>query len=218
LPKFDAHEIIFVPPLNGVAKQWQSAYPSAMADFVQSLRSEIDALEQSIRTSPDPRALKLRELKKVLALYLGRANSRTVDAEPVHPSDLPGAGRVSAGQTPGRKISPQRQAAIEATIIILKQAMRPLKTSALYEMIRGLGASIGGADPVNNYSALLYARDEFQSHGREGWTLKEELLDTNDAMPAQDIPRVGDGSHTDFGGGSAGASEPHDRPSSVEPR
>ena len=72
---------------------------SAMADFVQSLRSEIDALEESIRTSPDPRPLKLRELKKMLALYLGRANSSAVvvDAEPGHPSDLPRTGRVSAG-------------------------------------------------------------------------------------------------------------------------
>jgi hypothetical protein len=66
-----------------------------------------------------------------------------------------------------------------------------------------LGAPIGGANPVNNYAALLYGRDEFQSHGRKGWTLREDLLDTNDAMRAQDAP-------TDFGGGSAGASGPHD--------
>ena len=146
-----------------------------MADFVQSLRSEIDALEQSIRASPDQRPLKLRELKKVLALYLGRANSPdvAVDAEPVHP----GAGRVSAGQKPGRKISPQRQAAIDMTIKVLNQSTRPLKTSALYEMVRVLGAPLGGANPVNNYAALLYGRDEFLSHGREGWTLREDLLD-----------------------------------------
>jgi hypothetical protein len=150
---------------------------SAMADFVQSLRSEIDALEQSIRTSPDPRALKLRELKKVLALYLGKANSPTVDAEPVHPSNLPGTGRVSAGPKPGRKISPQRQAAIDMTIKVLNQSTRPLKTSALYEMVRVLGAPLGGANPVNNYAALLYGRDEFQSQGRKGWTLREDLLD-----------------------------------------
>jgi hypothetical protein len=204
----------------GVAKQWLSAYQSAMADFVQSLRSEIDALERSIRTFPDPRALKLQELKKVLALYAGKANSPAVvvDAEPVHPSN--GRRRVSAapGQKPGPKISPQRQAAIEATTAILKQATGPLKTSALYEMISDMGLSIGGADPVNNYSALLYARGEFQSHGREGWTLKEEASDAEHAMRAQDVSRVGDASHNDFGGGSAGASEPHDHPSSVEPR
>jgi hypothetical protein len=56
LSNIDAHEIIFDLPLNWVAKQWLSAHQSAMADFVQSLRSEIDALEESIRTSPDPRA------------------------------------------------------------------------------------------------------------------------------------------------------------------
>jgi hypothetical protein len=149
---------------------------SAMADFVQSLRSEIDALEESIRTSPDPRPLKLRELKKMLALYLGKANSPTLDAEPVHPSNLPGTGRV-LGQKPGRKISPQRQAAIDMTIKVLNQSTRPLKTSALYEMVRVLGAPLGGANPVNNYAALLYGRDEFQSQGRKGWTLREDLVD-----------------------------------------
>ena len=115
----------------------------------------------------------------MLALYVGKANLPfVVDAEPVDPSNPPGTGRVSAVQKPGRKISPQRQAPIEATTAILNQAIRPVKTSALYEMICGLGASVGGADPVNNYAALLYARDEFQSHGREGWTLKEEASDT----------------------------------------
>jgi hypothetical protein len=147
--------------------------------FAQSLRSEIDALEVSIRTSPDPRALKLQELKKVLALYVGKANSPTVvvAAEPVHPSNVRRRVSAAPGQKPGPRISPQRQAAIEATTAILKQATRPLKTAALYEMISDMGVSIGGADPVNNYSALLYGREEFQSHGREGWTLKEEASD-----------------------------------------
>jgi hypothetical protein len=186
-----------------------------MADFVQSLRSEIDALEQSIRTSPDPRALKLQELKNVLALYVRKADSTTgvVDAEPVHPSHVRRRVSAAPGQKPGPRISPQRQAAIEATIVILKQATRPLKTSALYELISDLGVSIGGADPVNNYSALLYGRKEFQSHGREGWTLKEDASDTDHATLAQGVPRAGDASHTDFRGGSnAGASEPHDHP------
>ena len=116
-------------------------------------------------------------------------------------------------------VTPDDEAAIEATIGILKQATRPLKTSALYELISDLGVSIGGAAPVNNYAALLYGRDEFQSHGREGWTLKEEASDTNHAMRAQDVPRAHDASHTDFAGGSAGASEPDDHPStSVKPR
>ena len=42
-------------------------------------------------------------------------------------------------------------------------------------MLSQAGITVGGADPVNNYSALLYGRDEFQSHGRDGWTLKEKV-------------------------------------------
>ena len=149
-----------------------------MVNFVQSLRSEIDALEESIRTSPDPRALKLQELKKVLALYVGEASvahTAVVDGGVIDPSNMSRAGRVLAvlGQKPGRKISPARQAAIEATIGILRQAAGPLKTAALFEMISDMGVTIGGTDPVNNYSALLYGRDEFLSHGRDGWTLKD---------------------------------------------
>jgi hypothetical protein len=142
-----------------------------MAAFVQSLQSEIDALEASLRTSPDPRVTKLRELKKVLALYHGEAIS-------------PGPKRSEspASQKRGRRISPERQAAIEATIVILRQATRPLKTAALYEMISDLGVRIGGANPVNNYSALLYGRDEFHSHRRGGWTLREEEIRPNAAM------------------------------------
>ena len=146
-----------------------------MGNFVQSLRFEINAVEESIRTRPDPRVLKLQELKKVLALYVGEASvvhTAIVDGGVM--SNMPRAGRVLAalGHKPGRKISPERQAAIEATIGILKQASGPLKTAALYEMISDMGVTIGGTDPVNNYSALLYGRDEFKSHGREGWTLK----------------------------------------------
>src|ERR1700677_1303404 len=126
-----------------------------------------------------PARAEIAGIEKVLALYLGKANSPTgvVDAEPVHPSHVRRRVSAAPGQKAGPRISPQRQAAIEATTAILKQATRPLKTAALYEMISDMGVSIGGADPVNNYSALLYGREEFQSHGREGWTLKEEASD-----------------------------------------
>ena len=126
-----------------------------------------------------PARAEIAGIEKVLALYVGKANSPTVvvAAEPVHPSNVRRRVSAAPGQKPGPRISPQRQAAIEATTAILKQATRPLKTAALYEMISDMGVSIGGADPVNNYSALLYGREEFQSHGREGWTLKEEASD-----------------------------------------
>ena len=54
-----------------------------------------------------------------------------------------------------------------------------MKTGELYDLISKMGIKLGGTDPQNNYSSLLYGRDEFESHGREGWTLKltpEQLM------------------------------------------
>jgi hypothetical protein len=79
------------------------------------------------------------------------------------------------GQKPGRKISPERQAAIDATIEFLREAQGPVKTADIFAMVSKAGIKICGTDPVNNFSALLYGRDEFQSHGRDGWTLKEKV-------------------------------------------
>ncbi|PNE13007.1 MAG: hypothetical protein CR217_00580 [Beijerinckiaceae bacterium] len=48
----------------------------------------------------------------------------------------------------------------------------PIKTAELFDMITKMGIKIGGTNPLNNFSALLYGRDEFESHGRDGWALK----------------------------------------------
>jgi hypothetical protein len=138
-------------------------------NFIDSLNLEIKGLEHSLEASPDPRLLKLRELRHVLALYTGvaapEAPQQATDPTPApHPTK----------QKPGRKISPERQEAIDATTKILRQTPGPIKTAELFDLISKMGIKLGGTDAQNNYAALLYGRDEFQSHGREGWTLAKE--------------------------------------------
>src|SRR5271154_671907 len=106
-----------------------------MVNFVQSLQSEIDALEDSLRTSPDPRVVKLQELKKVLALYGGEMSVATAIPVANHVAQSRNSVVRAAkelgilGQKPGRKISPERQAAIDATIEFLREAQGPVKTA-----------------------------------------------------------------------------------------
>ncbi len=136
-------------------------------DFIASLKIEIEALESSLRARPDPRVIKLQELRRVMALY-------TDPMSPVNYAN--GTERKPAG----RKISPERLDAIEATKKVLREVEGPIKTSELFDRISKMGIKLGGKDPKNNYSALLYGRDDFKSHGREGWTLK-----TNKGSPAE---------------------------------
>jgi len=135
-------------------------------DFIASLKLEIDGLENSLKAAPDPRLVKLQELRRVLALYTGTANPD------VPPKATNSHREIRTGQKPGRKISPERSEAIKATTEILKHTPGPIKSAELFDMITKMGIKIGGKDPLNNFSALLYGRDEFESHGREGWALK----------------------------------------------
>ena len=138
-------------------------------DFVASLKLEIDGLENSLKAAPDPRLVKLQELRRVLALYTGTADPDV----PPQATDPHREIRAPA-QKPGRKISPERSEAIKATTEILKHTPGPIKSAELFDMVTRMGIKIGGKDPLNNFSALLYGRDEFKSHGREGWALNPE--------------------------------------------
>ena len=137
-------------------------------DFVASLKLEIDGLENSLKAAPDPRLVKLQELRRVLALYTGATNPDV----PPQTTD-PHREIRAPSQKPGRKILPERLEAIKATTEILSQMPGPIKTAELFDMITKMGIKIGGENPLNNFSALLYGRNEFKSHGREGWALEK---------------------------------------------
>ncbi|MEH2473000.1 hypothetical protein V1281_005810 [Nitrobacteraceae bacterium AZCC 2161] len=157
--------------------------------FTQALDAEIAALETEIEA--DPRLVKLRELKRVRALYdapVVAAHPSTFSVGSQHFSSqhfvqsvnrLANAASTAAQlamegippRTPGRKPSPERVLAMKEAAEFLKGKNEPVKTADIYAHIESLGIPIGGEDPQNNLSAMLNKAPEFQSHGRAGWTL-----------------------------------------------
>lgn len=133
-------------------------------DFVASLDTEIDRLQQAVDRIPEVR--QLAELKRVRALYSSSGPIKS--AERVVIGDHASAVVIRAG----RKMAPGRQRALEFVAMLLGQESGPVKTVTLARAIQQAGIDIGGGDPVNSLSALLSTSGQFQAHGRSGWTLK----------------------------------------------
>ncbi len=177
-------------------------------DFVVAIRTEISSLEQSLRESPDPRLVKLHELERLLAIYNGDAVPTALAAE--SPRSLAGVAEIAGARK--RVVAPGRQAALEAARDILSKETEPMRTSAIYEQLVMRNITLAGKEPVNNLSALLYHNDEFVSHGRAGWTIKNAAdhippkekpvddktlhgpstgFDSNDSRPVEPVPGGG---------------------------
>ena len=142
-----------------------------MVDFVSSLNLEIDRLEKAIEDIPEVR--KLRELQRVRALYMneypepGRSAASRLAA-----SLAANLTAEYAPSSPGRKMSPERQQAIEFVSVHLNGQVSPIKTADLLQTLQVNGIHIGGNDPINSLSALLSTSGKFLAHGRSGWTLR----------------------------------------------
>lgn len=132
----------------------------AMADFLPALRAEIEQLQREL--DDDPRALKLRELRRLLAIYEESQGSM--------PS--PVIANAPKSDRSRRATSATRRAAIDAARIFLRGRPEPTKTSDIYAHIKALGIEVGGENPQNNLSAMLHHSPEFISHGRGGWRLR----------------------------------------------
>jgi hypothetical protein len=160
--------------------------------FTQALDAEIAALEQEI--GADPRLVKLRELKRVRALYgtpPPASNGEAALNDSV-PSQLRGENLTSlfnnhvmsttalqreSARTPGRKPSPERIRAMTEAVGFLRGKTEPTKTADIYAHLLSRGIRLAGDDPQNNLSAMLNKAPEFQSHGRIGWTLAGGVFD-----------------------------------------
>jgi hypothetical protein len=147
-----------------------------MSDFVASLDLEIDRLARAIEDIPEVR--KLRELQRVRALYVEESKA---------PTRLGVAsGYMQPRPSAGRKMSPERQRALDFLAVYLGEQTNPIKTTTILEALAGNGISIGGNDPVNSLSALLSTSDKFVAHGRSGWTLTPSRgVDVLASVPAQ---------------------------------
>lgn len=131
------------------------------AELVTVIKAEIAKLRGELAV--DPRTVKLEELERVLRLY--EASEQTK-----------GAAETARPERARKATSPARQAALDAARIYLKERQGPVKTAELFEHItKHLGLEIGGENPQNNLSAMLSNSEEFNSHGRAGWTWEKPI-------------------------------------------
>ncbi len=150
-------------------------------DFRSALQTEIDDLEASLRASPDPRLVKLQELRRVRALYDGGASAPVLAAK----SDTQDAKQGRSGRQP----SPERLKAIEHARKYLSGCVGPVKTITILNRLQEEGVIVGGSSPVSNLSAMLHHSPAFQSHGRRGWTLRAPAEDEKPADLLSDRER-----------------------------
>jgi hypothetical protein len=145
--------------------------------FLDAIEVEIAELELSLEA--DPRAVKLRELRRVRTLYTDEsgAGMAASPAPPRIPMQVPAPRLFTVpmprqdGATVGRRMAPDRVQALLMAKEFLTGKVNPTKTVEIFDHLQARGAAIGGNDPRNNLSAMLYHSPDFRSHGRAGWTL-----------------------------------------------
>lgn len=149
-------------------------------NFQAALAIEIEALEQELEA--DPRFMKLRELRRVQALY-GPASAITAYTTPM---PRPRVRAVTSGRSP----SPERQSILDAARMLTRGRALPVPTADLHDQITAMDIVIPGTNPKNNLSAMLSNSPEFKSHGRAGWTLNEtpEASDDQILRSASEAP------------------------------
>ena len=131
---------------------------AAMSDFLQHLQAETDALERKLQGNPTFR--KWRAAVDLLEAYRASAeqNAQERKERPVHASTERGAST--------------KDEILAACRSYLKGETAPTRTSSLLSQLERGGYAVGGAEPRNTLSSLLSRSDDFESHGKSGWTLK----------------------------------------------
>jgi hypothetical protein len=142
--------------------------------FLNSLDAEISRLETVLNTIPEMK--QLVELRRLRSLYntVGNLRDRT--------EELVNTGLVL--HRPGRRMSSERQQALEFAQAHMMGQTYPTKTVDLLNALRANGIEIGGNDPINSLSALLSTSSRFVAHGRSGWTLKPEAAGNRLVYPS----------------------------------
>jgi hypothetical protein len=140
--------------------------------FETALDAEIGELQKQL--AADPRYIKLQELKRVRHLYGGGVQLNGVAGMgTTGPAAVPITAPAPAENRSGRKPSPERVKALLVAKEFLRDKKEPTRTADILAYIRGAGIQLGGNDPQNNLSAMLYHSEDFRSRGRAGWVLAQ---------------------------------------------
>lgn len=145
-----------------------------MSDFIAALTAEIASLERELKMHPA--YAKLREAKRLLAVYTGTHTPEAAQTPPAPPRPS----RPSASGISAEIISAVREH--------LAGRLHPTPTRALMDVLAQKGVEVSGSVPQNVVSSLLSKSPEFISHGRTGWTLATKS--TGDTNPAKDTSPV----------------------------
>ncbi len=129
--------------------------------------TELDALIAKLETelAADPRVALLNSLKAARDAYAGGSGAANRPQEEMK-ARMP----VEEG---GPAMAPGRAQAFKLCREYLIGKAEPVRTRHLYEMVERAGVDLPGG--MNNLSSMLGRHPRvFRSHGRQGWTLKEQ--------------------------------------------
>jgi len=168
-----------------------------MSEFLPALNAEIAALERDISNNPDPRVLKLAELRRVKSLYEHGPAKTLPQPKPI-PDDWVRFARQST-QEP----STHQRILAETSGFLRIFDNRPVPLGKLYDHLLHRGITIGGKTPKNTLSAILSNSDLFEAHGRSGWTLArpkekdatDDLLSRAPSAAPVEPPLATEGTH-----------------------
>lgn len=153
-----------------------------MAEFTDHLLAEMAALERALEN--DRRYLKLRELQRVLALYAAPVGAAAVDSPTLREVQE----RAPRRRPAPREMAPATKRVIEEARAVLTGRAAPMPLRDLYHEIAEVrGIPIGGNEPINNLSAMLY-RYGFEAVGRTGWRVRQSADQTTAADAEPDDP------------------------------
>lgn len=149
-------------------------------EFVRALDREIADLKAEL--AQDVRFVRYRELERIRQLYNDAASIGATRAHSV------GQEANESKRQAGRRPSPERARIIEAARAFVLEGSSPTPTTEVNDHLGSLGIVIGGANPLNNLSAMMSSSGLFQSHGRAGWTVRQPDMVENE----EENPEVGE--------------------------
>ncbi|MBT9288441.1 hypothetical protein [Prosthecodimorpha staleyi] len=147
-------------------------------NFMAALAAEIAELEGEL--DRDIRFVRLRELRKIMALYVGAKAS-----EPATIVEAPAQSHRQTVQM-RRVQSPERARALALAKEFVGRSLAPVPTREILEFVLSQGVVIAGNPPLNNLSAMLSSSDEFKAEGRSGWRVRNKLAEPPDEPSPDD--------------------------------
>lgn len=147
--------------------------------FIELLQSEVAKLEADLAHNPTFK--KLQAAKALLNAYedsTGTSIGVRDVAKPV--------------PQPTKKADAPSSAILDAARNLIAGRQYPTSTVDILNAIVAQGVEVGGTVPRNSLSSMLSRSNEFESHGRSGWTLVvpggHENENADDADPDGDTP------------------------------